>query len=246
MVRNGNPFFKTVIYACLNPLIYNFLEPFSYLIYTITLCLHYQIRPSVKIKVLIFYYTLATLLMSYASWSIIYMKNTAESNNNWVYNIFYFLSNFFLSFYMYKTFTHIKSKIITLSLLLINVTNFFLNDLVFKQRLFDSFVTSIFLLSLIILIFLYFQQVLGNVTEQHILLHFDFWLLSGYLIFFLGSFFIIMSWSHLSSRVGNVATAEQKEQFSILWGVHNILLFISALITFIGSVWIRHYQRRLR
>lgn len=228
----------------MNPFIYNFLEPFSYLIYTITLYVHYQTHPSVKIKVLFFYYVLATLLMAYASWSIVYLENTAQNNNNWVYNVFYFLSIFFLSFYMYQTFTHIKSKVATLLLLLINISNFFLNNLIFKQQLFNSFASSISRLSLLVLIFLYFRQILSNVTEKNILLHFDFWLLSGYLIYFLGSFFIIMSWSHLSSSITHKASAAQAAQFSILWGVHNILLFISALITFIGNAWIRHYQRR--
>lgn len=131
-------------------------------------------------------------------------------------------------------------------LLFISILNFFLNDLIFKQQLFDSFVSSISRLSLIILVFLYFQQVLSNVNDQSILLYFDFWLISGYLIYFLGSFFIIMSWSHLSKGIVSEPTAEQQQQFNTLWGVHNILLFISAFITFIGSVWIRHYQQRLR
>lgn len=230
----------------MSSLISNFLEPFSYLIYAIALCLQYKTNGPGKIKVLIVYYLLATILISYASWSIIHKNNTAESNNNWAYNILYFLTIFFLSFYMYRTFITIKSKIITLSLLFINIINFFLNDLLFKQKLFDSFVSSISVLSLIILIFLYFQQLLRNVNEENILLDFDFWLLSGYLFYFLGSFFIILSWSHLSSRVVNELTAEQKEQFSILWGVHNILLFLSALITLIGNVWITHYQKKLR
>jgi hypothetical protein len=183
--------------------------------------------------------------MGYASLPVFYLYSTSQNNNNWVYNLFYFLTIFFLTFYMYQNFITARSKIISLALLLVNVINYFLNDLIFKQQLFNSFATSVSFLSLILLIFLYYQQVLRNVTELNILLDFDFWLISGYLLYFLGSFFIIIFWSELSSQVVLKATKVQQDQFNLLWSVHNILLFLSAIIALISSIWIRSYQKKL-
>jgi hypothetical protein len=229
----------------LNAFISNFLEPVSYLVYTIALFIQWHNNRSGKIRILTVYYILATLLMGYASLPVFYLYSTSQNNNNWVYNLFYFLTIFFLTFYMYQNFITARSKIISLALLLVNVINFFLNDLIFKQQLFNSFATSVSFLSLILLIFLYFQQVLRNVTEWNILLDFDFWLISGYLLYFLGSFFIIIFWSELSSQVVLKATKVQQDQFNLLWSVHNILLFLSAVIALISSIWIRSYQKKL-
>lgn len=219
------------------------LEPFAYLIYLFTVAFQCMRTPLFKFKLLTLYYLLTFALMSYASYYILFKANTAEDNNNWLYNTLYFFSAFFLSFYMLQTLQHQRNRKIVTVLMLVNVVNFFISNLIYQQQLFDSFASSIFVVSMVLFSFLYFQELLRNVSEQNILFVFDFWLISGYLLYYLGSFFIILSWRRLSETIVGEPTDEQGRLFALLWSVHNILLFISCLITLTGVLWINYRSK---
>lgn len=87
-------------------------------------------------------------------------------------------------------------------------------------------------LSVVIYSLVYFEQVMSNVSEMNLLLQFNFWLVSGYLLYYFGSFFIILFYD-------NVEINDR----AIIWSLQNVILFISSVLTLSGSLWIsRHRQ----
>ena len=83
--------------------------------------------------------------------------------------------------------------------------------------------------TIVVYALLFFDQVLRNVSELNILHQFDFWLASGYLMYFLGSFFIILFYDNVEVKYR-----------SILWSVKNIILLFSSLLTLAGTLWINY------
>lgn len=226
------------------PFIANTLEPLSYFIYTVALLLRYRVDKRKKIKVLVVYYIIATVLMVYASWAINLPDGDLRRNNNWVYNLLFLLPDTLLFYFFYLTLGPARKRTVVTLLALLNVSVFTVNDFVLNQfNEFNSFCNSCFSLSIVICVLMYFHQVLTNISEKDILLDFDFWLIAGYLLYFLGSFFIVVTYDYLASRIQQHATFEQQTQLGNVWGVGNILLFLSASLTLIGNLWTQRRER---
>lgn len=126
----------------------------------------------------------------------------------------------------------------------INVFYSIIKNIVFKEfYLFDSVGYSMVSVTIVIYVFMYFHQVLKNITEQNILRQFNFWLASGYLIYFLGSFIIFLTYYYLTKKVLAVHTKEEQYLINALWGLHNVLLFIGAFSLLTGSLWLTYRKR---
>ena len=112
---------------------------------------------------------------------------------------------------------------------------FFVNLLLFIQyniflsQLYEinTLVYSVTFLSMVIYALFYFEQVLSTVSELNILKQFDFWLISGQLLYFLSAFFIIVFYVNI-----------EISQRALLWSLQNVILFLSAGLTLSGSLWI--------
>lgn len=211
----------------------NFLEPFSYLIYAVVLYIKLATDQTFEKKVLFVYYLCATVLLLAASFLVIYTEE--DIDNNWLYNIFYLITICILSYYFYQILNNKVKKYVVTFLLIINLILFIIYDIIFKQfyNEFNGYVFAICFLSIVIYALLYFDQLLRNVSELNILYKFDFWLVSGYLFYFLGCFFLILFYES--------ATVEQRGN---VWTLQNVILFLSSLITLSGNLWIR-YQKKL-
>lgn len=142
-----------------------------------------------------------------------------------MYNIFYLVTICILSWYFYQLFnSNIKKATVTL-LLVTNVIIFISND-IFFGHFFNSFNDqqyAICFISVVIYALLYFDQLLRNITEQNILYQFNFWIVSGYLLYFLGSFIIILFY-----RSVNI------DDSGDVWALQNIILFLSSVVTLTG------------
>lgn len=200
----------------------NFLEPFSYLIYAIIFFLNFSKDKASEKKVLFIYYLCATILLLIASINAMYVE---QIGNNWLYNIFYLITICVLSYYFYKILNTRRKKVAVILLLMCNLVTFIVSDIIvnnfFKE--FNDKIYAICFICIVIYALLYFDQLLRNVTEQNILYQFDFWLVSGYLIYFLGSFIIILFYRSVDiNDSGNV------------WALQNIILFLSSVITLTG------------
>jgi hypothetical protein len=75
---------------------------------------------------------------------------------------------------------------------------------------------------------MYFEELLRNVNEISILHRFDFWLVAGYLMYFLSCFFIVFLYDNVDVNLR-----------AILWSFQNIVLCVSSVTTLLASIWIR-------
>jgi hypothetical protein len=213
----------------------NFLEPFSYFIYATALFIKLGRDKTFEKKVLFIYYLCSTFLLFVASFLVIY--TAADIENNWLYNIFYLITICILSYYFYKILNNKIKKYVIIFLLVINVILFVFYDIisglfyyVFYDIIsglfyhgFNEYVYAICFISIVVYALLYFDQLLRNVNEHNILYEFNFWLVSGYLLYFLGCFIIILFY-----RSVNV------DERGSIWSLQNIILFLSSVVTLTG------------
>lgn len=207
----------------------NGLEPFSYFIYCIAVLINLRRNKSSKTIFLFLYYLLAVICITIACY-------TEEQVNRVLYNLFFFITICTLSYYFNKVFITRLKKNITIIIFLLHLVIFAHTSLV-SHKLYEinNSVYAITYLSIIIYALTYFDQLLRNVSEMNILHNLEFWLASGYLLYFLSCFFIILFY-------GNA----EVDQRGILWSIQNIILFLSAVLTISGSIWINYQQRYYR
>jgi hypothetical protein len=193
--------------------------------------------------ILLLFYLLATIATAYANWLVYLPPEDPRTNNSWIYNLLFLVTCLALAYFFNHTLLTRSHKVIVVVSLVIVLAVFVNEYLSGRHGLFNSLSTSLSCFFIVVCCFLYFYQALSNIREQSILRQFDFWLVSGFLLYFLGNFFIVLAWQYLSSIYKDPLTQEQAFQFTILWSVHNILLLISAVTTLIAGLWI-NYQRK--
>ncbi len=206
----------------------NFLEPLAYLLYTFLLLVSIDRKSAAPQKVLFVYYLAALFITYYANY-LSFSKTLGD--NNYLYNSFFFITACTFSYYFYQLLTGKIRKIIVIFLLLLNIVLFVFYDVIGKKfyGTYNNYVTATCFLSIIVYSFLYFHQLLRNVNELNILHEFNFWLVSGYLLYFLGSFFIVLFYSEFATELRGV-----------VWAFQNIILITSALIALAGNLWIKY------
>jgi len=223
----------------LSIIIRDFLEPFSYLIYAIAFLLEYRSNRLIREKVLLIYYIIATGLLTYAAMIAIDYETGTEGNNNWLYNIHYFLSAVVMCYYFNNILaSKSKKKIITVLFSLVTVY-FIITDFIITKPYFNSTSAAFLFLSMVVASLMYLHEILINMSEKNILLNFNLWLISGYIIYFLGGFFIILSYSYLTDKL----TSDQETILGDLWSVLNVLLFVTSIITLSSHLWITYRKK---
>jgi len=162
-----------------------------------------------------------------------------------MYEIVAFLTVLFLGHHFLQLLEGNKKKRVVLVLTGIYVLYALVRQFTIEgQRLFDSIGYSLMSASIATYVFMYFHQVLKNVTEVSILEDFNFWLSSSYLLYFVGSFIIFVNYHNLTNQILKTYTYEERQLLRALWGLHNVLLFLGALSLLTGSLWIS-YRRKL-
>ncbi|MEO8413429.1 MAG: hypothetical protein ABI472_07200 [Ginsengibacter sp.] len=210
----------------------NFLEPISYLVYAIAFLLEYRTHKSKSEKVLLVYYLVAFVLIFYACILALDYAN----NNNWLYKIYYFLSALVFGYFFNSLLRKRSNKIIVTILFSAVAVNFFVSDFVITRSYFDSAGNALFFLCVVVASLLYFHELLSTMTEKNILLNFNLWLISGYIVYFLGGFFIILSYAYFTDKFNY----DQRSILGDLWSVQNVLLFITSIITLSSHIWIAY------
>ncbi len=213
----------------------NFLEPFSLLIYTITFLMEYRKNKLTREKVLFIYYFIATIVISYAcALALDYTKN-----NNWLYNIYFFLSAVVFGYYFSSILITNTRKIFARWLFTLSAAIFLFTDLMLTNTYFNSLSTAFLFLCILVSSLMYFHQLLNNMSEGNILHNFDLWLVSAYTLYSLGAFFIILTYDYFTDKFPE----EQRNILGNLWSVQNILLFFSSIIALTSHLWIAYRDR---
>lgn len=228
--------------CCLNLLAFfgNLLEPLAYAIYLVAIILYTQKQNGKNLSLLRLYYLLCVVLMLTAS----LLVDIADFETIWLYNIHAFSTVWFLGFYFRSLFQSALKK--RIAALLMAVTTLYLleKNLILREfHVFDSIGYSLVSASVVVHVLLYFHQLLNNVTEQSLFRNFNFWLTSSYLIYFLGSFIIFLTYRYFTNKILATYTNAERDLLTNLWGLHNCLLFAGAVLLLAGSLWIVYRKR---
>ena len=174
--------------------------------------------------------------MFFASFKVVPQKNNIRE-----YDLLLLFGTLFISIYFSLILNTKFKKRFALSIMPLGCFNFIKRELIFRQySAFDSLGFYVFSLFTIIMVFMYFNQVLKAVSDKAIFLNFDFWMCVAFLIYYLGSFVIFLSLYALS---GLVSRLEDQLSIGNLWAGQNILLFVSAICINTGVVWIIYHRK---
>lgn len=204
----------------------NGLEPLSYFIYAIAIFIAIRKNKLIKKEVLFIFYLLAIVIILVACYT------TNMLLNRILYNLYFFITISVFSYYFRSLLSTKTKKNIVNILFIINLI-LFINICLVSHQLFEinNYFYGITYLTIIVYALLYFHDVLKNVNEIKLLHQFDFWLVSGYLLYFLSCFFIIFFYENVDISLR-----------ATLWSLQNSILFLSSLLTMCASIWI--YQKK--
>jgi hypothetical protein len=213
----------------------NFLEPISYLLIAVALLFYLKSKKINRVWVLFIFYSVATILMFFASFKVLPQKNNIRE-----YDLLLLSGTIFISIYFFLLLETKFKKGFAIFILFLGCLNFIKREFIFHQySAFDSLGFYMFSLFTIILVFMYFNQVLKTISNKSIFLNFDFWISVSLLVYHLGSFVIFLSLYALS-----VLVYRWEDRLSIgnLWAGQNILLFVSAICINTGVAWIIYHR----
>lgn len=210
----------------------DFIEPLSFFLSGAAFLFYaWKIDRAIRYKTLVVFYLAGTVLLT---------GMALTKLNTHFYNLLYPVTSVFLSHYFYSLLqTRLKKTVAILAALITLVYYSFNID----NPYFDSIGYVIASTGIVVLIFLYLHQVLNHVTEAPLSLNIDFWFVCVQLAYHLGSFAIFLSYNYFTNQY--FEQGKSKETGTILtylWVVHNVLLFLGAVITSVGIAWI--YRRK--
>lgn len=218
----------------LRNLLVNYLEPLAYLIYLVAIWFYARRKGDTRLNALRLYYFLAFVLMMTASLLVEF-----DRSSTLYYHIHALFTIWFLGLYFRGLLQSRYQKNTVLALILATTAYMFIKILLFQEvRLFDSIGYSLISAFVVLFVFLYFHQELRNVKDKNILDDINFWLSSGFLIYFLGSFIIFLTYHYFTLQILATYTEAERDVLTNLWGLHNCLLFVGALSLLGGSLWI--------
>lgn len=200
-------------------LLCNELEPIAYLIYMAAIALYYKHYKLFRHKVL-FFYSAGAAIMLYAGILV-------SVNNNWSYNLLFFINICVSSWYFYGMLKpNTKQRVVLICWLLNTLLFGYVNIAEGRYNSYNSYTYGVSYITIVVYSLLYLHQLLTDVGEENLLLNFDFWMVCGYLFYFLGSFIIILYYDDkiYTKQRGN------------MWAMHNLILFICSVITLYVSL----------
>lgn len=227
----------------LQDLISFWLEPFTYFLYAALLFLQSRRESKAKLKTLFVYYLVGSVLLFKAA---LYTDTNID-----IYSFLSLITIISLGFYFFYTLTEPWKKRVTVGLCVLYLGYYLVRNFILsKPTVFDSLGYVLLSLDVVIMTFMYLHQLLTNVTEESLALNFDFWFVCSQLMYFLGAFVIFLTFNHLTQKVlpDESYFQEHNQNRSILtwlWGVHNVLLFLSSLTTAGSVLWIALLKRSL-
>lgn len=221
-------------------IITNTLEPTSYFIYFLAFLFHCTITKKWNELVAIVFYLLTFLIMFYAAY-------LAEEHfeNTFIYN--YCLlpcSVLFFSWYFRKNLHSVTNRKIVVLIFFLNILLVIFRVIIYgKLIMFDSIGFASLCLSVLVMCFMFFQQSIKEVSEKPLFAHFNFWIVCSYLIYFSGSFLVLLTYYYLTEKISIAYVHKNRYLLTLLWGIPNILLFAGSLFALTGALWTNYHKR---
>lgn len=218
------------------------LEAIAYILYAIAVGLYLlKVKQEIKYKALVVYFNIGFLLLLRIL--------TVRGGNNFYYSLLYVVNSIGWGIYFYHLFNNRLKKFTAIGVGLLTILYFSLQNLILKpERNFDSLGYVISSSGIVILVFLYLHQVLSNVRGGSLSMNFDFWIICSQLIYNLGAFGIFLTYNHFTTRYTSSSYNNFENQILLtsLWGLHNVLLFLASLLTWVGALWIVYREKEKR
>ncbi|TKK64273.1 hypothetical protein FC093_22860 [Ilyomonas limi] len=223
----------------------NELEPIAYATYMIALLLQFNQYKHERHWVLFLYYFFAAtvlyagIVLTEDGYTNLFPKNSKwhilTEGNNWSYNLLYIVNIFVFSWFFYILLHDKLKKRMVAVCCVCNVVLFTYVDIVFRKFFsdFNSTIYGLVFLTIVLYTLLYLHQLLRDIKEENLLADFDFWLICGYVLYYLGSFVIVIYYQNAGEH-----------QRGNIWAMHNIILFICSLMLLTAYFRIPTYQKR--
>ena len=201
------------------------LEPLSFLIYSGAFFWYARISAGTRYWVITYYYLLGSIILLLAS-----LRYEGYTSNNVFYNLLYPITSIAFSWYFFLILQMRWEKFTALSSCIITLVYFFLN---LNEVYFDSLGYVITSTGIVLLIFIYLRQLMAKISEEPLSHNFDFWYICIQLMYQLGSFAIFLSYNHFTYQFLNAGDDKKAigRLLTYLWIVHNIILFVGAIVT---------------
>jgi hypothetical protein len=216
----------------------DFFEPIAFLIYLGVFAYYARRWQRVpKYGVVAGYYLVAACLMFAAANMVV---------NTHLYNVLYLLTAIGLGYYFFSLLGSRTERGVVVLKVTVVIIYFILSAAFGWDVYLDSRGHALTSLMLLGMMFMYYRQFMRDVRDDSISVNFDFWFVSSQLLYQMGSFGIFLSYNYFTKKIlpdGNY-TAENRTILTNLWIVHNVLLFLSALITAASLLW-KVYRRKL-
>jgi hypothetical protein len=217
------------------------LEPISLFLFFCALLFWSRKDKRGIIKVLIGFYLLSGLLIL----KIMTVKSGTSATNIHLYSLSCLLKAFGICAFFFNVLKRKWQRGAAIVGCVINGAYYIFNNIIRETPgVFDSLAYVILSSTIVMLIFMFMHQLLNEVTEEPLSLNFDFWFVSSQLFYFLGAFAIFLTYGYLTNRVIS-STVRTNTTLTWLWGFHNVLLFLSAIITSASIAWI-FYRNKSR
>jgi len=173
------------------------------------------------------------------------MLKVFRGPNIFVYNIMYVFNALALGQYFYSLLIGNKKRRMVILLVTVPLIYYIINNVVFGgEEVFDSLGYVFSSIAIVIMIFVFFSQILANVSEERLSMNFNFWYVASQLIYQLGAFIVFLTFNYLTKKILTADySRENRAVLTKLWGLHNVLLFLSALLTIFGVIWISFHKK---
>jgi hypothetical protein len=148
-----------------------------------------------------------------------------------------------ISAYFYSIITIGRLRKMTILIFILNLLVFINYIFSSKNNYFNSLGFALLSFSTVIYSFLFFRQKINDISEKPIYEFPDFWVACSYLISYSGSFLVFLTYYYLTQKLYLSYSKKQEHLLTLLWGIPNILLFLSSLFTLTGLIWIQ-YRRK--
>ena len=195
------------------------------------------------IKILAGYYFFVGLLIAKANH--LFSPADPGEDNLYIYRLLCVLTSICLSAYFHTILSKKWKKALVLVFCAFNCVYYLFNNVIGDgHKVFDSMAYVLLSSTLVVLIFIFMHQLMTNVGEEPLSMNFDFWFSSSQLIYFLGSFLVFLTYGYLTKKaISSDGYRGYSQSLIWLWGVHNVLLFLSALLT-VGSIaWMSFHKK---
>ena len=175
------------------------------------------------------------------------LKAVYTDPNLELYNLLCLITFVCVGSFYYYTFHSLLKKRLVIILGFFHAGYYVVGNFYYSPEVFDSTGFVFLSFSMVVLAFMYLQQILTNVTEEPLSHNFSFWFVSGQLVYYLGSFFIFLTYGYFTRKLltFNEYSIENRIYLSGLWHTHNVLLFLVSLIISGGILW-TYYRRKSR